>query len=130
MEKSPLQWAQEPLRNYAKFTGRAGRSEYWWYILAVVVVSVAAGFIDGILGLAKLGFSPLSTIVSLGLLVPGIAVGIRRLHDLGKSGWFLLLGLIPIVGGLVLLYWFVGKGTAGSNEFGSDSALPAAVALA
>jgi uncharacterized membrane protein YhaH (DUF805 family) len=130
VEKTALQWAQEPLRNYAKFTGRASRSEYWWFFLLSFAVLIVASVLDRILGLSKLGVGPLYGIGALALIVPSIAVGIRRLHDQGKSGWYYLIGLIPLVGGLVLLYWFVTKGTTGTNEFGGDPALPFAVALA
>jgi uncharacterized membrane protein YhaH (DUF805 family) len=92
---------------YATFTGRATRSEFWWFFLAQVIVLVVAAMISDILyGIAALAF-----------LLPGLAVGARRLHDIGKSGWFLLIGLIPIVG-LILIYWFV-QPSEGANEYGN-----------
>lgn len=99
--------------NYVKFDGRSNRGEYWWAVLGIVIVSFVLGFIDGMLGIQLLGL-----IWSLATLVPGIAIGIRRLHDIDKSGWWLLIGLIPLVGALVLIYFFVQPPTQGPNSFG------------
>jgi uncharacterized membrane protein YhaH (DUF805 family) len=85
---------------YATFEGRAPRSEYWWFVLFTWLVSLATGMIN----------ETLSGLFSLAVLLPSLAVGARRLHDIDKSGWFLLLWLIPIIGWLVLLYWFVQEG--------------------
>ncbi|WP_412479744.1 DUF805 domain-containing protein [Azonexus sp. IMCC34839] len=82
---------------YADFTGRASRSEYWWWALFNLLVCLGAAMISDIL----------YGLIALGLLLPNIAVGVRRLHDIDKSGWFLLVGLIPFVGWLVLIYWAV-----------------------
>ncbi|MGK6310021.1 DUF805 domain-containing protein [Variovorax sp. DT-64] len=93
---------------YVDFNGRASRSEYWWFVLAYVIVAIVAGFIHEIVyGLVILAF-----------LLPLLAVGARRLHDIGKSGWWLLLGLIPVVG-LVLLYFMVQPTQPESNEYGA-----------
>ena len=73
------------LQNYATFSGRARRSEYWYFVLFNVIISIALGFIGGMMGI-----SILSNIYSLAILVPSIAVGVRRMHDVGKSGWYLL----------------------------------------
>ena len=109
---------------YATFEGRAARSEYWWFGLFVVVVSVVLGYIDaGIfhttyaMGGSQAGI--LSGIFSLAVLLPSIAVAVRRLHDADRSGWWLLIGLTGI-GALVLLYWYVTRGTVGPNAFGAD----------
>lgn len=104
------------LQKYANFTGRARRSEYWWFVLFNILVAVVAGIVDG----ALFGAQVLGTIVALALLIPGIAVGVRRLHDLDKSGWWMLLVLIPLIGALVLIFFFVQKGTDGANRFGPD----------
>jgi uncharacterized membrane protein YhaH (DUF805 family) len=100
------------MQKYANFSGRAIRSEYWWFVLAYIIAYLVLAIVDYVLG-AQL----LTSILSLGLLIPSIAVGVRRLHDLDKSGWWLLLGLIPIVG-LILIYWFAQPGTPGPNRFG------------
>jgi uncharacterized membrane protein YhaH (DUF805 family) len=101
--------------NYVNFAGRAVRSEYWYWVLFVIVVSIVASIIDAVLGTTL--FNP---IFSLAVLLPSIAVGVRRLHDLDRSGWWLLLGLIPLIGAIVLIVWFVGRGTPGANRFGPD----------
>jgi uncharacterized membrane protein YhaH (DUF805 family) len=100
------------MQKYANFSGRAIRSEYWWFVLAYIIAYLVLAIVDYVLG-AQL----LTAILSLALLIPSIAVGVRRLHDLDKSGWWLLLGLIPIVG-LILIYWFCQPGTPGANRFG------------
>jgi uncharacterized membrane protein YhaH (DUF805 family) len=100
------------LRKYTDFTGRAARPEFWWFFLFQIILMVVTGMLSDILNL----------IAALGLLLPGLAVGARRLHDIGKSGWFLLVGLIPFVGWLVMLYWFV-QPSAPANEYGPSSAI-------
>ena len=111
-------------QKYADFNGRAPRSEYWWWVLGYAIAYIAAAIIGSILG--RIGmFLPL--LVVLAVIIPTIAVGIRRLHDIDKSGWWLLLGLVPFVGGLILIYFFVQKGTTGPNQFGEDQ-LPPAIA--
>jgi len=104
------------LSRYIDFNTRSSRSEYWFWVLFVILLSIVAGVIDNLL----FGSSILGTLVTLGLLVPGIAVGVRRLHDIDRSGWWYLIALIPLIGALVLIYWFVQPGTPGSNEFGDN----------
>lgn len=125
MEKSAAQWMLEPLHKYATFSGRASRSELWWFMVFCVLISLLVGGVDiGIFGLRWLSSGnvtgPLGVLVSLALLIPGLAVAVRRLHDLDKSGWWYLLGIIPLIGGLILLYWFIQPGTIGANRFGAD----------
>jgi uncharacterized membrane protein YhaH (DUF805 family) len=114
---------QSGFRNYVGFSGRAARSEYWYWVLFAVILGVVANIIDYLLGMRAHG-GIFSVIVGLGLILPDIAVGVRRLHDRDKSGWFLLLGLIPLVGAIILIVWFCQRGTAGTNRFGPDP-LPA-----
>ena len=104
------------LSRYIDFNTRSSRSEYWYWVLFVVLLSIVAGVIDSILFDASI----LRSLVTLGLLVPGIAVGVRRLHDIDRSGWWYLIVFIPLIGALVLIYWFVQPGTAGSNEYGDN----------
>ena len=93
---TPVDWAKRPLQKYVDFTGRAPRAEYWWYVLAIIVLSIVARIIDNILGMNVVGtYGPLSLIVMLGLLVPNLAVSVRRLHDTNRSGWWILLPIIP-----------------------------------
>ncbi|MGV3571831.1 MAG: DUF805 domain-containing protein [Ramlibacter sp.] len=100
-------------QKYATFSGRAGRPEFWWFFLFQVGVFVVTGYISEIM----------YGIAALALLLPGLAVGARRLHDIGKSAWLLLVGLIPFVGFLVLVYWFVQPST-GPNAYGSTEVSP------
>jgi len=114
MERTRTEWMREPLKKYAQFTGRSTRPEYWWYALYAFVAFVAASTYDLISGL-KIG------LILIGALVlPGIAVTVRRLHDVGRSGWWLLIGLIPLVGTGILLWWNCQPGTIGPNRFGPD----------
>jgi uncharacterized membrane protein YhaH (DUF805 family) len=107
-------------QKYADFSGRARRSEYWWFFLFNALVGLVASVIDSILGTRYgSGTGLVQTIVQLALLIPGIAVGARRLHDTGRSGWWLLIGLIPIVGWIVLLVFFV-QDSQGENEYGES----------
>jgi uncharacterized membrane protein YhaH (DUF805 family) len=98
---------------YATFSGRARRAEYWWFFLAYVIAAVVASVIDGMIGI-----SLLSWVLSLGLLVPSLAVGVRRLHDTDRSGWWLLIGLVPLVGAIVLLVLLALEGRPGPNRYG------------
>jgi uncharacterized membrane protein YhaH (DUF805 family) len=84
-------------------------------VLFVIVISIVASIIDAVLGTRL--FNP---IFSLAVLLPSLAVGVRRLHDLDRSGWWLLLSLIPLIGAIVLIVWFVGRGTPGAHRFGPD----------
>ncbi len=102
-------------QKYADFGGRARRSEYWWFYLFAILASIVANIIDGVV----IGMPVLSIVLFLGLIIPGIAVSVRRMHDGGRSGWLLLIGLIPLVG-LLLLWWFIQPGTPGDNEYGPD----------
>ncbi len=108
---------QSVLTNYAKFDGRARRSEYWWFVLFNVIVSIVAGILDQIL-IAIIGFGFIGIIASLALLIPGLAVAIRRLHDTDRSGWWLLIILVPVLGFLAMIYFTVLEGTKGENRFG------------
>jgi uncharacterized membrane protein YhaH (DUF805 family) len=116
------------LGNYANFSGRARRSEYWWWILAVmvtfgVIYGVAAtGVSTSADGQASVGaiawlFYVIGGVLGLALFIPNIAVAIRRLHDVGQSGWMYLLALVPF-GGLVLLYFFLKDSQPGANQYG------------
>ncbi|WP_282119815.1 DUF805 domain-containing protein [Ruegeria atlantica] len=120
------------LSNYAKFNGRSSRPTFWWWVLAVLLVLLVTRIIDGALIAPMLGFGvfepnagqPLSVLVSLGLLLPNLAIGARRLHDIGRTGWWLLIGLIPIIGTLVLLYFYIQPSESGSNQFGEPDVFP------
>ncbi|WP_448586793.1 DUF805 domain-containing protein [Thermaurantiacus sp.] len=101
---------------YADFSGRAPRSEYWWWQLFTLLAAAALSVADT----ALFSVPFLGPVFSIGILLPSLAVSVRRLHDLDRSGWFLLIALIPLIGALVLLVWFVSRGTGGPNRFGPD----------
>lgn len=121
-----MNWYIEVIKKYAVFSGRARRSEYWYFFLFSIIISVILGIVDGALGLvsAETGMGILGGIYSLAVLIPGIAVTVRRLHDTDRSGWWILIGLIPLVG-LVLLVFMIQEGTSDDNQYGPD---PKAVA--
>ena len=113
------------LAKYATFSGRATRPEYWWWILAMIILFTVLGMIDGAVIAPLLGFEafdpeagqPVSFVASLGLLLPNLAVSARRLHDTDRSAWWLLLGLVPVIGTLVLLFFYIQRGSDGPNRF-------------
>jgi uncharacterized membrane protein YhaH (DUF805 family) len=110
------QYFVDVLRNkYADFNGRARRSEYWYFVLFNFLIGTAVGVVTGLIGIDWLSY-----IYSVALLVPGIAVGVRRLHDIGKSGWWLLISFIPLIGGIWLIILMAKEGDHGSNAFGPD----------
>lgn len=104
------------LANYAVFEGRASRSEFWWFLLATNIAVVLASLADAITGAH--GF--LTFLVIAALLIPNISVQVRRLHDTGRSGWWILISLIPVVGLIALVIVSSQRGTAGTNEYGAD----------
>ena|SRR5215212_3848117 len=108
-------------QKYVDFSGRARRSEYWFFALFNVIVSVVAGIIDGILGTRTAGGSTglVGAIAGLALLLPNLGVGVRRLHDTGRSGWWLLIGLVPLVGWIVLIVFFV-QDSQPDNQYGPN----------
>ena len=105
-------------KNYANFNGRARRTEYWSYPLCTTIISLVIGGLYQATGSSV--FNILSIIVSLALLVPGIAVTWRRLHDIGKPGAWYFIGLIPVIGWIVMIYWLCQEGVTGENEYGPD----------
>ncbi|MFC0005044.1 DUF805 domain-containing protein [Micromonospora siamensis] len=119
---SPIDAVKSVFSNYASFGGRARRSEYWWFALFSWVVSIVASVLDGAFG-TQMGSGSLGVIgliVTLALLLPSIAVAVRRLHDTNRAGWWLLIALIPLVGAIVLIVFFAMEGTRGENRFGAD----------
>lgn len=108
--------------NYATFSGRAARSEFWYWVLFAVLVTAAGGIVDeAVLPNVESGlFAPL---ISLALLLPGLAVSVRRLHDVDRVGWWLLI-YITVIGIIFLIVWDCTKGTSGPNRFGPDPLPP------
>ncbi len=120
------------LSNYANFHGRASRATFWWWVLAVFLVLLVTRIVDGALIAPMLGFGafepsagqPLSVLVSLGLLLPNVAIGARRLHDIGRTAWWLLIAFIPLIGTLVLIYFYIQPSESGLNQFGEPDTFP------
>lgn len=117
-----MYWYLKVLRQYADFNGRARRKEFWMYSLFTVLISLVLSVVDGVLGL-EIGGSGLyggwlGAIYGLVTFIPGVAVSVRRVHDTGRSGWWLLIALIPLIGIIVLLVIECLDGTPGDNRFG------------
>jgi len=114
-----LEAVQSCFSKYVTFSGRALRSEFWFFTLFVVLGSLVAATLDAVLfGVRGEAGGPVSLIFGLGILLPNLAVSVRRLHDTGRSGWFILLGLIPLIGIIILLIWFCQRGEDGPNAYG------------
>jgi len=101
------------------FKTRSSRSEYWFWVLFTFIASIILSFID-IIALGAGDFGTLSSLFSLVTIIPSLAVGVRRLHDIDKTGWFILLGFIPIIGWLILIYWFCIAGDEEDNAYGAN----------
>lgn len=124
-----MRWMLMPLRRYADFAGRSRRKEYWMFALLNIVVWTIIALL-GIWGASERLFSSEEEVTlyfvatggiwTLITLIPSLAVAVRRLHDSDRSGWMILMGLIPIVGGLILLIFYLTPGTSGPNRFGPD----------
>ena len=112
----------EALKKYAVFSGRARRAEYWYFVLFNIIVGVVLALIDMLLGTfsAVSNIGLLSGIYSLAVLIPTLAVMVRRLHDIDRTGWWILINLIPLIGTIVLLVFALTPGTPGSNQYGPD----------
>lgn len=104
------------VENYCNFRGRSSRSQYWWYILFVSILNNVVSFSDRLVGtdIAVV----IMAVVSLALFLPGLGVAVRRLHDIGKSGWWVLLGIIPIIGWIILLVWYCRESEMEENQYG------------
>ncbi len=110
-----MEWFLKVIRQYADFSGRARRKEYWMYFLFYIIFYLVLFAIDMVL---KIGI--LALIYALALLIPSIAVSVRRLHDIGKSGWFILIALIPAIGAIILLIFMVTDSNPGDNQYGPN----------
>jgi len=110
-----MQWYLKAFRQYADFTGRARRTEYWMFALFNAIIAIVLLLID-----YGLGTMFLNWIYSLAVLVPGLAVGARRLHDTGRSGWWQLLGFIPLIGAIILIVWYATAGHPEPNQWGAN----------
>lgn len=106
--------------NYCNFSGRSSRSEYWWYCLFTMLLSFVIGFVLGLFHTGPTAIQIIQGIVGLLLLLPGLGICVRRLHDIGKSGWWILIGLIPLVGAILLIIWYCQPSNPGENIYGPE----------
>ena len=124
-----MKYYLDVIKKYVKFDGRARRKEYWMFVLFNVIFSFVASIIDSVAGLTytsstnSYGYASIgiiSSLYSLAVLLPSLGVGVRRLHDIGKSGWWLLICLVPLAGPIWLLVLLATNGVVGENQYGSD----------
>ncbi|MBH0329593.1 membrane protein [Brevibacillus brevis] len=110
-----MHWYTSVLKQYVAFAGRARRQEYWMFTLFNIIVSLVIALVDSLIGTA----SVLGMIYSLAVLLPSLGVTVRRLHDTGRSGWWVLLGLIPFIGAIILIV-FMCQDSQGDNQYGAN----------
>lgn len=121
-----MNWYLKVLQNYATFSGRARRKEYWIFILFNMIFAIVAMILDNVLGTTfdimgqNAGYGWLYLFYGLAVFIPGLAVSVRRLHDIGKSGWMFLIALIPLIGAIWLLVLFCTDSQQGSNKWGEN----------
>ncbi len=111
-----MNWYLEVLKKYAVFSGRARRKEYWMFLLFSMLIAIGIGIIEGIIGSPGI----IGLLYSFAVLIPSLAVSVRRLHDTDRSGWWLLVAFVPFIGGLVLLVFMLLDSTPGQNSFGAN----------
>jgi uncharacterized membrane protein YhaH (DUF805 family) len=117
-----MNWYLKVLKQYADFSGRARRKEYWMFALFNVIFIITAMILDNVLGLTigELPYGVFYFLYSLAVLIPGLAVYVRRLHDIGKSGWMILIALIPLIGPIWLLVLTLTDSNHGENQYGPN----------
>ena len=125
-----MNWYLEVLKKYAVFDGRARRKEYWMFILVNIIITAVLALIDSLIGtvIRQAGFGLLQGLYSLAVLIPTLAVTVRRLHDTGRTGWWILIGLIPVIGGIVLLIFMLLDSEPGENQYGPNPKTEEAIA--
>lgn len=124
-----MNWFLLALKKYAVFAGRSRRSEYWYFVLFYVLICIVLAIVDGMTGTLSpvTGIGLLGALFAIAMIIPSITVGVRRLHDIGKSGWWLLIGFIPVLGVILLIVWACRDSQPGPNEYGpnpKESAAP------
>ena len=117
-----MNWYLKVLKQYTDFSGRARRKEYWMFVLFNMIFAIVAMILDNILGIAMegIGYGPIYGLYLLAMIIPSLAVGVRRLHDVGKSGWMMFIALIPLIGAIWLLVLMVTDSNPGENEYGHN----------
>jgi len=124
-----MNWYLDAWKNYINFQGRARRKAYWMFVLFNLIALVVLRFIEGAVGLSgQNGYGILTGLYTLAIILPLIALAVRRLHDTGRSGWWILIGLVPLIGPIVLIVFYVTDSQPGTNQYGpnpKESAPPA-----
>jgi len=117
-----MQYYIKALKKYAEFEGRTPRKDFWMFVLFHVLITIGLMILDNLLGLAdaQSGYGVLTGLYGLAVFIPGLAISMRRLHDIGKSGWWLLLNFIPLIGPLVLIVFYVLDSEKGTNQYGPN----------
>ena len=125
-----MDWYLEVLKKYAVFDGRARRQEYWMFILFNIIITAVLALIDSLIGtvIRQAGFGLLQGLYDLAVLIPSIALTVRRLHDTGRTGWWILIVLIPVIGGIVLLIFMLLDSEPGENQYGPNPKTQEAIA--
>ena len=126
---TPVDWAKRPIQKYADFTGRATRPEFWWYFLGIVIAFIVVGIVESILGINHMiffAYGPLRVLLWLATIVPSVAVGVRRLHDTNRSGWWVALPIVPYCLAIVL----GGAAMMGGAAMGSGVGMMAGAGIA
>lgn len=125
MEK--FEYYKEALRNYAVFSGRANRAQYWYFVLFNLIISILLSLLDSAILNSNNSIGMISSFYSLALIVPSFAIATRRLHDIGKSGWWQLIVLLPLVGWIILIVLLARKGVDSENKYGKAVASSAKI---
>ena len=116
-----MNWYLDAWKNYINFQGRARRKAYWMFVLFNIIALVTLSLIEGALGLSgQNGYGILTGLYSLAIILPLIALAVRRLHDTGRSGWWILIGLVPLIGPIVLIVFYVTDSQPGTNQYGPN----------
>jgi uncharacterized membrane protein YhaH (DUF805 family) len=118
-----MHWYTDVIKKYAVFSGRAARPEYWWFVLINLIIAIAINLVAGII-FGRSSGQVVSDLYSLAVLLPSLGVGIRRLHDTNRTGWWLLIGIIPIIGWIALLVFLAMAGDPGPNNYGPNPQNP------
>lgn len=111
-----MEWYLKVINNYVGFSGRARRKEYWMFMLVNILIALAIGIVEGLFGSPGI----IGGLYSLAVFLPSLAVAVRRLHDTGRTGWWLLVLFIPVIGVFIYLFFMVIEGEPGDNEYGRD----------
>jgi len=116
-----MNWYLDAWKNYFTFTGRSRRKAYWMFVLFNIIAVILANVIDNVLGLSEQsGYGPVGGLYTLAVFIPGLALAVRRLHDTGRTGWWMLISFLPLIGIIVLIIFFVQDSQPGSNQYGPN----------